>query len=208
MTPTDRHFHAGPGSHHHDDPLYADNPHNEDVVHEHSDVNVRALLLFCVGLAVVVVVVHLSMYGLMMVFEGQAQANQPVLSPLAQPTGQLPPEPRLLTDEPGNLQRFRAEEAEALQGIEDAKRRLLQQGLPVRADAPTEPWMGTRASAYGEASGGRSIPVKPAVPGTGGTVAPGATTAPGTTTPGTTTPGAAAPGTPAKAAARPGGGGH
>lgn len=199
MTPTERHPHAGAGSHHHDDPLYADTPHNEDVVHEHSDVNVRALLLFCVGLVVVVAAAQLAMYGLMIVFERQALANQPVLSPLAQPTGQLPPEPRLLTDEPGNLQRFRAEEAEALQGIEDAKRRLLQQGLPVRADAPTEPWMGTRASAYGEASGGRSIPVKPASPDTGGTVAPG-----------TTAPGAAAPGAPAPtpAAAKPGGGGH
>src|SRR5829696_5949933 len=116
--------------HGHDDHLYSDEDlHNEDVAHEHSDVNVRALLIFCFGLVAVAAIIHLSMWGLFEVFERQAAANDPVVTPLARPAGQLPPEPRLLTDEPQNLQRFRDLQAEALKGIDDAKKRLLQQGL-------------------------------------------------------------------------------
>jgi len=168
MTPTDHHRPSGPGApgpagHHHDDHLYSDDPlHNEDVAHEHSDVNVRALIIFCFGLTGVVVVAAVAMWGLFVVFEGQAAANDPVLSPHAVPAGQLPQEPRLLTDEPQNLQRFREAQAEALKGIDEAKKRLLQQGLPVRADAPTDAWIGTRSSpARGESSGGRGIPLAP-----------------------------------------------
>jgi hypothetical protein len=148
-------------SHHHDDHLYSDAHHNEDVAHEHSDVNVRALLIFCVGLVVVAAVVHVAMWGLFTVFERQAAANDPVLSPLARPAGQLPPEPRLLTNEPQNLQRFRASLAEGLEGIDAAKKQLLQQGLPVRADAPTDAWLGLRSQTWGESSSGRAIPVQP-----------------------------------------------
>ncbi len=149
------------GHHSSDDHLYDDDPlHNEDVAHEHTDVNVRALLLFCFGLTAVVVLSAVAVYGLFVVFEQQAAARDPVLSPHAVPAGQLPPEPRLLTDEPQNLQRFRTEQAEALKGIDEAKKQLLQQGLPVRADAPTETWMGTPSRARGESSSGRGIPVK------------------------------------------------
>jgi hypothetical protein len=145
--------------HHHDDHLYSDAQHNEDVAHEHSDVNVRALLIFCLGLVVVAAVVHVAMWGLFTVFERQAAANDPVQSPLARPAGQLPPEPRLLTNEPQNLQRFRASLAEGLKGIEAAKKQLLQQGLPVRADAPTDAWLGLHSPAWGESSSGRAIPL-------------------------------------------------
>jgi hypothetical protein len=146
----------------HHDHLYDDRElHNEDVAHEHSDVNVRALLTFCVGLAVLTGVVMVAMALLFNVFEAQAAANDPVMSPLARPAGQLPPEPRLLTDEPQNLERVRAEQADALKGIGDAKKRLMEQGLPVRANAPTDPWMGTRSQARGESSGGRAIPIRP-----------------------------------------------
>jgi hypothetical protein len=148
MTPTDPHVR--------DSSL-----HNEDVAHEHSDVNIRALLMFCFGLMAVTAVVMVAMWALFQVFEGQAAANDPVMSPHARPAGQLPPEPRLLTDEPRNLQRFRAQEADVLKGIDEAKKRLLEAGLPVRADAPTDQWIGTRSPARGESSSGRAIPVKP-----------------------------------------------
>jgi hypothetical protein len=167
MPPTDPRRpsgHGAPGSagHHHDDHLYADDPlHNEDVAHEHSDVNVRALMVFCFGLTAVILISALAMYGLFIVFEGQAAANDPILSPHAVPAGQLPPEPRLLINEPQTLERFRTEQAEALKGIGEAKKQLLQQGLPVRADAPADAWMGTRSHARGESSGGRAIPVTP-----------------------------------------------
>ena len=182
MTPTDPKGSAsarpaGTSGHRAGEPLYAD-PHahdrfhaahghaehdglyNEDVAHEHSDVNVRALLMSAAGLALVVIACAGIVYGLFIVFERQA-AGRDIVSPLARPSGQLPPAPRLLTDEPQNLERFRAEEGERLQGIDDAKRQLLQQGLPVRSDAPDEAWMGTRSPARGESSGGRAIPLTP-----------------------------------------------
>ena len=153
MTPTK------PASHHHDDHLYGDEDlHNEDVAHEHSDVNVRALIIFCIGLVAVAAIVHVAMWGLFVFFERQAAANDPVVTPLARPAGQLPPEPRLLTDEPQNLQRYRDRQAEALKGIDDAKKRLLQQGLPTRAGAAADPWVGTRSQTRGESSSGRAIP--------------------------------------------------
>ena len=168
----DRH-HAAHGHADHDG-LY-----NEDVAHEYSDVNVRSLLVFCLGLVVICGVVAAAMYGLLVVFEKQAVQNDPVMSPLAIPAGQLPPEPRLLTDEPLNLQTVKTGERNVLEGygwvdqqngvaripIDEAKKRLLQQGLPVRAGAPVEPWMGKYSAAQGESSGGRMIPLRPGVIG-------------------------------------------
>jgi hypothetical protein len=164
----DRH-HAAHGHTDHDG-LY-----NEDVAHEYSDVNVRSLLVFCFGLIAICGVVAVAMYGLFIVFENQAVQNDPVMSPLAAPAGQLPPEPRLLTDEPLNLQTVKTAEQNVLEGyswidqqggvaripIEEAKKRLLQQGLPVRQGVPVEPWMGKYSAAGGEASGGRMIPLRP-----------------------------------------------
>ena len=190
MTPTDpTPPKTPPGkSHRGDAPLYSDRhvhdrfhaahghaPHdgdyNEDVAHEHSDVNVRALLIFAGGLAVVVIVCAGIVLGMMKLFERQAAANDMVMSPLARPAagypqadqapGRLLEAPRLLTNEPAYLRQVRAQEAERLQGIEDAKKKLIENGLPVRADAPQDPWMGTRSPARGESTGGRGIPVKP-----------------------------------------------
>ena len=171
MTATDPHPPAGrrpapaDAGHHGPDDHHYDRLHNEDVAHEHSDVNVRALAVFAAGIAAMVVVSAVIVLGLFTVFERQAAANDLVLSPLARPAGQLPPEPRLLTDEPQNLQRFRAEQVELLKGIDAAKQRLLDSGLPVRADAPTEGWIGTRSSTRGESSSGRAIPLKAGAPG-------------------------------------------
>src|SRR5690606_33601412 len=158
-------FHAAHGHGPHD------GDYNEDVAHEHTDVNVRALLVFAAGLAAVVIVCAGIVYGLLMLFERQAAANDGVRSPLARPAAGYPEadpvpaqgvqDPRLLTNEPRYLQQFRAQEAERLQGIEDAKKRLLENGVPVRADAPQDAWMGTRSPSRGESTGGRGIPVKP-----------------------------------------------
>lgn len=169
MTPTDptppkassRQVH--PGAHHaHDDHLYDQAElENEDVAHEHSDVNVRAILASGVGMFVVLGVCALIALGLFNFLESQAAKNDPVLSPLARPAGQPPPEPRLLINEPQNLERFREELSQRLKGIDEGKKQLLQQGLPARADAPTDTWMGTRSPARGESSGGRAIPLRP-----------------------------------------------
>jgi hypothetical protein len=142
--------------------------HNPGVAHEHDDVNVRALVTFAVGLAVVTAAVAALMYGMFLGLERLAQDRDPELSPLAIPAGQMPPEPRLLTNEPAELQRFRDREAQALAGgpdeqtettrmsIEDAMRQVAAEGLPTRAE-PVDARAGTRAPSRGESSGGRTV---------------------------------------------------
>ena len=162
-------FHAQHGHADHDG-LY-----NEDVAHEHSDVNVRGLLMFCVGLLGLTGLIFAAMYGLFIVFERQAVQNDPVLSPHAIPSGQPPPGPRLLENEPAYLHEIKSAERQVLEGfgwvdqnagtvripIEDAKKKLLQNGLPVRADGAVDDRMGTSFPARGESSGGRMLTAKP-----------------------------------------------
>jgi hypothetical protein len=166
---------AAHAAHHHDDHLYDDEfVHNEDVAHEHTDVNVRQLLLYTAGLVITCLVCAVIVWGLFIVFKRQAAANDPQLSPLAAPAGQVPPEPTLVTDEPAVLQKQRDLEAKMLEHygwvdqksgiarlpIDEAKKKLLHDArLPVRADASTDVWIGTRAAARGESSGGRDIPI-------------------------------------------------
>jgi hypothetical protein len=143
--------------------------HNPETAHEHSDVNVRAVIYFLAGLSAVCVVAAAAMWGLFVLLEGQAARVDPALSPLATPAGQLPPEPRLLTDEPAVLEKQRAQERQLLgKGewvdqkagvaripIEEAKKLLLEQGLPARAGEPIDARVGTRAASMSDASSGR-----------------------------------------------------
>ena len=181
MRPTDHDYGADhsslhPGLKHHE-PLYTDALHNEDVAHEHSDVDIRPLLMFAFGLAGVTAVVMLLMVGVSKVLEGQAVKNDPVVSPHAIPVGQLPPQPRLQTNEPATLNKQRQMEAEALAEygwtdlsktnvripIAEAKKKLLHDGLPTRADASVDERLGTRwaGAARGESSSGRIVTAKP-----------------------------------------------
>jgi hypothetical protein len=191
MTSTDPHSH---GHDHGEDGL-----HNPDVAHEHSDIDFGTVLKFGGGLFMTVVVCALIVGSVFRLFERQASARDPQVSPVARPAGQLPPGPRLETNEHSALAKFRAEEAKALDGygwvnqqggvahipIAEAKKLLVQQGLPTRSGA-ADPLEGTHAPATGEASGGRTIPSKPAT----GLSAP--------------TPPAAVPSAPAAAPAPPG----
>ena len=146
--------------------------HNEDVAHEHSDINIRTVLAFGAGMAAVVIGSALLMWIMFRTLENQAASRDPEISPVAQPSGQAPQSPRLLTDEPANLRKFRAEEAKTLDGygwideragvarvpIDEAKKLVVQHGLPVRTSgAVDDPRIGTHAPAYGEASSGRAI---------------------------------------------------
>ena len=76
--------------HRHHEPGEEDPLHNEDVEHEHSDVNIRAVIGSAIVLFVVVVVSQLLMWGLFGVFERQAAANEPAVSPLAAPPATMP----------------------------------------------------------------------------------------------------------------------
>jgi hypothetical protein len=194
MTSTDPHAHGR--EHEHDRANGRMN--NPEVGHEESDIDVRTVLSFAAGMVVVVVTCAVVIRVLFGVLDRQARASDPRLSPIARPAGQLPPEPRLETNERVALTKFRLDETKTLEGygwvdqlggvaripVEEAKRLLAQRGLPARATA-ADPLEGTHAPAMGEASGGRTIPSKPAA-GAAATPAgaqPDAAAVPGTATP-------------------------
>jgi hypothetical protein len=116
------------------------------VAHEHSDVNVRAILLFGAALIVVAVAIHGGVWLLFEVFARRTAAADPRPAPLAQPAGQLPPNPRLQTRPVNELKAMRADEETQLtmEGpvdgepgvyripIERAKQLIVERGLPTR----------------------------------------------------------------------------
>jgi hypothetical protein len=113
-------------------------PHDA-VAHEHSDVNVRAILWFIVGLIVIAAVLHVGVWLLFEAFESRTAAADPAPAPLAQPAGQLPPSPRLQTRPVNDLKTLRAEEEALLHGegpgrmpIERAMQVIVERGVPVR----------------------------------------------------------------------------
>ena len=189
MKPTDPAPHR-PAHSRHDDGVahhqhgHHDDLHNEDVAHEHTDVDVRAIATSAGIILGVVAVAMVGMYLLFGWFERGALGREPEISPLARPAVQMPPTTaespvfneavdgvQLLTDEYGALERHRADERRRLQGygwvdqgtgvahipIEEAKRLILERGLPVREFDTVEPTFGTRLPATGESSGGRAI---------------------------------------------------
>ena len=182
-----------------DEHLYDDEfVHNEDVAHEHTDVNVRQLLIYTAGLVLTCVVSAIIVWGLFIWFERLAAKNDPPVSPLASTATQLPgaaavsdgtrqgPDietllekrgvsgPRLLTTEPTALRKLREMETGTLEQygwidqktgvarlpIAEAKKKLLQSGVPVRGEALQDPSLGTRAASRGESSSGRAIPTQ------------------------------------------------
>jgi hypothetical protein len=172
--------------HRHREPGEEDLLHNVDVGHEHRDVNVRAVIGSAVVMVVVAAVCHLLVWGLFRYFEHEAAAKDPLLSPIAVPAAEMPKTtrdspyfdrsvggPQLMTNEPRGLEAARAEEQKRLHGygwvnqgggvafipIEEAKKRLVERGLPVREGEPVAPTVGTRAPSRGEASGGRVLAV-------------------------------------------------
>jgi hypothetical protein len=165
MTATDHPLNSG---HHYTD----DEMHNEDVAHEHGDVNVRSIIAFGVAMFVVIGISSALMLGLFTLLEKQAKGRDPAVSPLTN-TNPTPRGPQLLTNEPKYFRDFRKEEEGKLEGygwvdqgqgiarvpIDSAKKLVVQHGLPVRAGAPDEKTLGTHAPAFGESSGGRAIPV-------------------------------------------------
>jgi hypothetical protein len=179
MTPTDPHG-GGHHGHGHDE----DYLHNPDVAHEHSDVNVSAILGFTGATAVIAIVSAVAMWGLFVVFEKQAEARDPQASPVAMPSTPLPmrssgnpvfavgPEPRLLIREPLVLQELRNSEDRKLHQygwvdqnagvaqvpIDEAKKLIAERGLPSRAAGAVPSTLGTHAPAFGEANSGRTIP--------------------------------------------------
>ena len=172
MTPTDAHGHHPP-----------EELHNEGVEHDTSDVDVRAIFAFAGVVAVVTIVCAGIVWGLFGVLESQAAGRDPKLSSLAMPATVMPrttgaspyfgnaASPQLITDEPTVLKTFHGTEEKALHEygwvdqktgvarvpIDQAKKLIAERGLPSRG-AVTDSTLGTHAPAFGEASGGRTIP--------------------------------------------------
>lgn len=169
----------------HDPHLPGDLLHNVDVDHEHADVNIRALIGSAIALFVIVVTAQLVIWGLFVFFENEATAKDPSISPLAAAPVTMPnnqmgtatfsPEtvggPQLLANEPMALHEQRDKEQKLLHGygwvnqgagvaripIDEAKKLIVERGLPVREGEEVSPTLGTRLPARGESSGGRII---------------------------------------------------
>ena len=126
------------------------NQDNPEVLHEGSDVNVRAILGFGAGLLVAAVLIHFMVWLLFLYFSGRETTRDAADYPLA--TGQatrVPPEPRLQTTPREDLRALRAREEEILSSygwvdkttgvvripIDEAMKLTLQRGLPARAAA-------------------------------------------------------------------------
>jgi hypothetical protein len=144
---------------------------NREIAHEHSDINVRAIIWFVVVLTVIVLAVDVAMFGLFKLFDRMEVKNDPVVSPLALPAGQPLGAPGLQTEPWADLKKFRAEQLAYLHGygwvdepggvaripIDKAKGLLLKKGLPVRPEL-ADAFEGTSVASGGESNGGRTIP--------------------------------------------------
>lgn len=122
----------------------ADNP---EVVHEESDVNVRAILGFGLALAAVALIVHVFLFWLQGSYSRQTERAQSIVYPMA--AGQqdrLPPFPRLQDNPQQELRDLREKQLSQLTGygwvnkeagvaripIEEAMKIIVQRGLPSR----------------------------------------------------------------------------
>jgi hypothetical protein len=83
---------------------------NVEVAHEHSDINVSGIVWFLVMLVVIAALTHVAMWGLFVVLNRHEAGNDPFVTPLAAPAGELPPQPRLQTTPWQDLTRFREQE--------------------------------------------------------------------------------------------------
>jgi hypothetical protein len=123
-----------------------------DTQHEESDVNIRAIFGFALGLLVVAAAVHIVIYFLFVLLSHRATAASAVRTyPLS--VGQedrVPPEPRLQTNPKQDLRDLRAAEDQILNGyrwvdrnagvvgipVTEAMKLTLQRGLPARQATP------------------------------------------------------------------------
>jgi hypothetical protein len=80
---------------HHTDEIDASGIENPDVHHEESDVRVRPIMWFGVGLIISSAVIYLLVGWLFNYFEGREKRAQGKQSPLAAERQRIPPEPRL-----------------------------------------------------------------------------------------------------------------
>ena len=120
---------------------------NPQIAHEESDVNVRAIFGFGIGLAVIALAVHVFLWWLQGFYATQADRAQTAVFPMAAgQRDQLPPTPRLQNDPQQDLRDLVTKQQTQLSRyswvdksagiaripIEDAMRIVVQRGLPAR----------------------------------------------------------------------------
>ena len=131
--------------------------HTAGVAHEESDVEVGGVAWFTAGLAALMVLTAVFMWGMFRFFARTEHKKEPPRTSLTRekkPESGDPeamfPEPRLQRKPTLDLEQYRAEENEKLKNygwvdpatgvvripIEDAKKKLLKQGLPYRQAPP------------------------------------------------------------------------
>jgi hypothetical protein len=137
---------------------------NPEVSHETADVDVRGILRFGAALALVAVVIHIALYGLLFYYE-QPQDGRDTLAPSARIKAEPPPEPRLRVAPRSDLVEMRRAEDQILNSygwvdreknmaripIERAMEIIVKQGLPVRKQGAE----GNKPSGAGTAPGSR-----------------------------------------------------
>lgn len=126
---------------------HADETGNPSVHHETTDVNIRAVLAFAGGLIVAAIIIHLVVWVLFRFMDSRQEARGGLEYPLAaQQEMRVPPEPRLQTNPREDLRQMRDQEHQILSTygwvdknagvvripIDEAMKRVLQQGLPAR----------------------------------------------------------------------------
>ena len=123
-------------------PPMRDNP---EVTHERSDVNVRVITAFGLGLAILALVVHLGLYWLLNYYERSAVRRAPAPSAI-ETEPPIPRVPRLQVSPQSDLAEMRAAEEQVLQSygwidkerqiaripIERAMELLAKRALPAR----------------------------------------------------------------------------
>ncbi len=114
--------------------------------YETRDFNLRAIVAFAIVLILVCLVSAVAMLWTFRYLDSRLVQSDARVSPLALPPGQLPPEPRLLTNEPANLATYRQQQDELVTTygwvdkdagivripVERAKELILERGLPTR----------------------------------------------------------------------------
>jgi hypothetical protein len=127
-------------------------PASQAADHEHSDVDVRGILMFVAGLGLTCVVSFWLMVMLFNYYSGRALASDPPAPALTAVTREAPPEPRLQTTPAPDLAAFRAGEDAKLHGyawvdkptgvvripIERAMELIVERGLPATS-GPVQP---------------------------------------------------------------------
>jgi len=138
---------------------------NVDVTHEESDVNVKAVAYFILGLLIAGIVILFVMRGLYRYFDRREERAEEQPATLVDHSQRLPQEPRLqgipdFSNHPfDDMAALRAKEDEQLTSygwvnqttgtvhipIEQAKKLLLERGLPTRPQGATTPPAGATA---------------------------------------------------------------